>query len=203
MSRSHPGSWNADGVWELPVDGLATKTAQRCDRAIRPGPGHETQTPVQAKAQRHSLSMGGDKVDHVGALHRVRRPCPSDQLASTRRQASPLTHQRRSDLRKPIPQLSTLLDELGTRPRRNGVDTVLVNSFGQSWSGDGFGGVSFRESSPLALRSCFSLPPHMAVLSLEERAAYPLPHGEGARPASIIIATACGASQLMYSCNFK
>lgn len=39
-----------------------------------------------------------------------------------------------------IPQLSALLDELGTRPRRNGVNTVLVNSFGQSWSGDGFGG---------------------------------------------------------------
>ncbi len=39
-----------------------------------------------------------------------------------------------------LPQLSALLDELGTRSRRNGVNTVLVNSFGQSWSGDGFGG---------------------------------------------------------------
>ncbi len=39
-----------------------------------------------------------------------------------------------------IPQLSLLLDELKTRARNPGVNTVLVNSFGQSWTGDGFGG---------------------------------------------------------------
>lgn len=39
-----------------------------------------------------------------------------------------------------IPQLDALLVELKTRTRRAGVNTVLVNSFGQSWSGDGFGG---------------------------------------------------------------
>ena len=39
-----------------------------------------------------------------------------------------------------IPQLSTLLDELKGRHRNPGVNTVLVNSFGQPWSGDGFGG---------------------------------------------------------------
>lgn len=39
-----------------------------------------------------------------------------------------------------IPQLSALLAELRTRVRRDGVNTVLINSYGQSWSGDGFGG---------------------------------------------------------------
>lgn len=38
------------------------------------------------------------------------------------------------------PELEALLAELRTRDRAEGVDTVLVNSFGQPWSGDGFGG---------------------------------------------------------------
>jgi len=36
------------------------------------------------------------------------------------------------------PGLRNLLDELTTRPRLPGTETVLVNSRGQSWSGDGF-----------------------------------------------------------------
>lgn len=36
--------------------------------------------------------------------------------------------------------LEALLAELRTRPRAEGVETVLVNSFGRHWSGDGFGG---------------------------------------------------------------
>lgn len=39
-----------------------------------------------------------------------------------------------------IPQLDALLEELRSRFRQEGVDTVLVNSFGRPWSGDGFGG---------------------------------------------------------------
>ena len=39
-----------------------------------------------------------------------------------------------------IPELDALLAELGQRKRANGVITVLVNSFGHSWTGDGFGG---------------------------------------------------------------
>lgn len=39
-----------------------------------------------------------------------------------------------------IPALDTLLSELATRDRKDGVDTILVNSFGEAWSGDGFGG---------------------------------------------------------------
>lgn len=39
-----------------------------------------------------------------------------------------------------IPALDALLDELRTRYRKDGVGTVLVNSFGEPWSGDGFGG---------------------------------------------------------------
>lgn len=39
-----------------------------------------------------------------------------------------------------IPALNDLLEELMGRFRNPGVETVLVNSFGKSWSGDGFGG---------------------------------------------------------------
>lgn len=39
-----------------------------------------------------------------------------------------------------IPELDQLLEELETRKRGDGVDTLLVNSFGQPWSGDGLGG---------------------------------------------------------------
>lgn len=38
------------------------------------------------------------------------------------------------------PELESLLAELRTRTRAEGVDTVLVNSFGRSWTGDGYGG---------------------------------------------------------------
>jgi len=36
-------------------------------------------------------------------------------------------------------RLRALLDELRTRERKEGVETVLVNGFGQAWSDDGFG----------------------------------------------------------------
>ena len=39
-----------------------------------------------------------------------------------------------------IPALEALLVDLKQRPRKSGVNTVLVNSFGRSWSSDGFGG---------------------------------------------------------------
>jgi len=39
-----------------------------------------------------------------------------------------------------IPALNDLLEELRDRPREAAVDTVLVNSSGKSWTGDGFGG---------------------------------------------------------------
>ena len=39
-----------------------------------------------------------------------------------------------------IPALNALLEELRTRYRKDGVDTVLVNSFGETWSASGFGG---------------------------------------------------------------
>ena len=40
--------------------------------------------------------------------------------------------------------LESLLAELKTRPRKEGVETVLVNGRGRPWTGDGFGG-SFNE----------------------------------------------------------
>ncbi len=39
-----------------------------------------------------------------------------------------------------IPPLNRLLEELRTRQRKADVTTVLVNSFGKAWSGDGLGG---------------------------------------------------------------
>ncbi|MEG3151785.1 tyrosine-type recombinase/integrase [Sphingomonas sp. ZT3P38] len=47
------------------------------------------------------------------------------------------------------PQLEAVLADLRTRHRQDGVDTVLVNSFGRSWSGDGLGG-AFNEVRDLA-----------------------------------------------------
>ncbi|WP_203309808.1 tyrosine-type recombinase/integrase [Sphingomonas beigongshangi] len=37
-------------------------------------------------------------------------------------------------------ELATFLDEMRQRTRQEGVNTVLVNSFGRPWSGDGYGG---------------------------------------------------------------
>ncbi len=42
------------------------------------------------------------------------------------------------------PQLEELLAELRTRPRQDGVTTVLVNSLGKSWTGNSFGGMVSR-----------------------------------------------------------
>lgn len=47
------------------------------------------------------------------------------------------------------PQLEALLAELRTRPRRDGVDTVLVNNHGKPWTVNGFG-VSFSRTKGLA-----------------------------------------------------
>lgn len=38
------------------------------------------------------------------------------------------------------PELEAFLAEMRERPRAEGVDTVLVNSFGRPWTGDGYGG---------------------------------------------------------------
>lgn len=43
-----------------------------------------------------------------------------------------------------IPELQSLLSELRNRPRQDGVNTVLVNSHGLPWTGDGFGGTFNR-----------------------------------------------------------
>jgi integrase len=39
-----------------------------------------------------------------------------------------------------LPELNELLERLSTRDRKPDVTTVLVNSFGRPWSGDGFTG---------------------------------------------------------------
>lgn len=46
-------------------------------------------------------------------------------------------------------ELEAFLAEMRTRPRAEGVETILVNSFGRPWTGDGFGG-SFNRIRDLA-----------------------------------------------------
>lgn len=54
------------------------------------------------------------------------------------RRASKMSRGKRYMATAPVtPQLRQLLDDLRTRPRRDGVETVLVNSHGKKWSGDG------------------------------------------------------------------
>lgn len=58
---------------------------------------------------------------------------------------SKLAHKRSKGKRRRatmprIPALDALLEELKDRSRKVGVNTVLVNSHGEPWSGDGFGG---------------------------------------------------------------
>ena len=54
------------------------------------------------------------------------------------RRASKKSRGKRYTATAPItPRLQQLLDDLRTRPRREGVETVLVNSRGSKWSGDG------------------------------------------------------------------
>lgn len=48
--------------------------------------------------------------------------------------------QRRYMMMPRIPALNELLIELKSRVRKPGVETVLVNSYGEPWTGDGFGG---------------------------------------------------------------
>ena len=66
--------------------------------------------------------------DHVGEFAVVKKA-----LKVSRRKRRFATMPR-------IPELDALLEELRGRTRRQGVNTVLVTSFGRSWSADGFGG---------------------------------------------------------------
>lgn len=66
--------------------------------------------------------------DHVGEFA-VSKTALKKSRGKRRKATIPMT-----------PLLQELLDELRTRPRAEGVNTVLVNSFGKPWSGDGFGG---------------------------------------------------------------
>ena len=57
------------------------------------------------------------------------------------KKALKVSRRRRFTARMPrIPELDLLLDELESRPRAEGVETLLVNSFGRPWTGDGLGG---------------------------------------------------------------
>lgn len=66
--------------------------------------------------------------DHVGEFA-VSKVALKKSRGKRRRATIPMT-----------PQLAEFLDEMRTRHRADGVNTVLVNSFGRPWSGDGFGG---------------------------------------------------------------
>lgn len=71
------------------------------------------------------------------------------EFAIVRRALKKSKGKRRKATMPIIPELSALLAELRTRPRKEGVETVLVNSFGEAWTGDGFGN-SFTRCARLA-----------------------------------------------------
>lgn len=57
------------------------------------------------------------------------------------KKALKVSRRRRFAARMPrIPELDLLLEELESRARADGVETLLVNSFGRPWTGDGLGG---------------------------------------------------------------
>lgn len=66
--------------------------------------------------------------DHIGKFA-VTKKALKKSRGKRRRAVIPMT-----------PELEELLAELKARKRAEGVNTVLVNSFGHQWSGDGFGG---------------------------------------------------------------
>ena len=62
------------------------------------------------------------------------------ERALTKKAAKASRGKRHTIVLPRYPALDDLLDQLKSRKRAEGVETILVNSFGQSWSGDGFGG---------------------------------------------------------------
>lgn len=66
--------------------------------------------------------------DHVGEFA-VSKTALKKSRGKRRKATIPMT-----------PELEEFLSEMRTRDRDDGVNTVLVNSFGKPWSGDGFGG---------------------------------------------------------------
>lgn len=66
--------------------------------------------------------------DHIGQFA-VSKTALKKSRGKRRRAVIPMTE-----------ELESLLAELRTRYRAEGVNTVLVNSFGRPWSGDGYGG---------------------------------------------------------------
>jgi integrase len=62
------------------------------------------------------------------------------EFAIVRRALKKSKGKRRKATMPIIPELAALLHELRDRPRKPGVETVLVNSYGEPWSGDGYGG---------------------------------------------------------------
>ncbi|CAN5203542.1 site-specific integrase [soil metagenome] len=75
--------------------------------------------------------------DHLGEIAIVKTALKKSR-GKRRRATVPMTE-----------ELERLIAELRMRPRAEGVEHVLVNSFGRPWSGDGFGG-SFNRIRDLA-----------------------------------------------------
>ncbi len=58
-----------------------------------------------------------------------------------RKKALKVSRRKRQYVTVPmVPDLRALFDDLRSRPRKDGVPTVLVNSRGEPWTSDGFGG---------------------------------------------------------------
>lgn len=72
-----------------------------------------------------------------------------EQFALVKKALKSSRRKRRYAIMPRIPELNVLLQELRSRHRQPGVETVLVNSYGRPWTGDGFGG-SFNRIRDLA-----------------------------------------------------
>jgi len=89
--------------------------------------------PIQiADGMRLAVLTGLRRADLVGLTWSEIEPLKIKRVTQKSRR------RRKRAIIPMTPVLRELLDELATRPRQADVETVLVNSRGQSWSGDGF-----------------------------------------------------------------
>lgn len=123
VPRIYRGSDRAEIIWtEDDIDAFVRKA-------------HELNQPQIADGIRLAALSGLRRQDLVTLTW--------GQVAATTIQKKALksSHRKRRLVILPkLPAVERLLDELRLRPRQPGVETVLVNSFGRAWTGDGFGG---------------------------------------------------------------
>ncbi len=108
---------------------------------------------VKAEAERKSHVTDGLRLAAVTGLRRedlvTLTWAQVGEFAIVKKALKISRRRRRRVVIPQTPQLEALLAELRTRPRKAGVETVLVNSKGTSWTANSFGG-SFSRMKQLA-----------------------------------------------------